>query len=485
MHAAGAHAGLLALGLALGCRPSAAVADPPAATEPGPTPAATDRQATADEAARTAHDAALRAGLACPADSPQYRAARDELQALDAAIEALPDLDDPAPLLRRLEAVLHDPCLGLARIHAIPLRAGNGLALRQWRERGGITWLADALRFSKDQHRTVVEHGAVVTLPPTMPSTLSRQTHPKHPLSPWLCDLGDAACTASTAGWRERAERATAPDPGYRDDFTRANDSRRCGERVADDEPEHRYERWAHCMYSAEGSGLDFPLGGISAPRAGWLLVEGRRGHYAFCDELHAYELETGAAHVVRSCSGLVLDHQAGVDEEAIANGRRLEVQRGTVPRDNVRELVWMLLVADHVRSPAVREFARVLPPEGIELPTTPKPLGVAEPMRIGGSNQTTLRWSFVPPTGPALDGELSWPPGYNTAPLEHAAKLLSVAEQGLAPGCAPKPLPATLPLPGTLTGVSPIDASPEALDDTHAVLRGALRDEARCDRGR
>ena len=29
--------------------------------------------------------------------------------------------------------------------------------------------------------------------------------------------------------------------------------------------------------------------------RRGWLVIRGRRGHYDFCDELHAYDLDSGS----------------------------------------------------------------------------------------------------------------------------------------------------------------------------------------------
>jgi hypothetical protein len=211
-------------------------------------------------------------------------------------------------------------------------------------------------------------------------------------------------------------------------------------------------------------------------------VLEGRRGHYSFCDELHAYELETGAAHVVRSCSGLVLDGPS-VDAAAVAAGRQLTVLRGAVPRDNVRELAYMLLVGEHVRHPAIPKLTRPDPPEGIELPAAPRMIGVAEPVEFGGSNETELRWSVLAPGATAVEGVISWPPAYNGAPLRHAANTFSVVEAGIVPGCAPRRLPAALPLGATLSGVSPIDASEGELDDAHAVLVAALRDEPRCDR--
>jgi hypothetical protein len=63
----------------------------------------------------------------------------------------------------------------------------------------------------------------------------------------------------------------------------------------------------------------------------------------------------------------------------------------------------------------------------------------------IGGwvnSGQTSMTWQWLPPTGPAFAGSLTWPDSYDAAE-DHAASLLAVAEQGLTEGCAPASVPA------------------------------------------
>jgi hypothetical protein len=483
---------------ALGCRPAAPVVTPRpaeaaagAVNAPGAVNAAPlddEAKMRARQAEERAKDDALRAHFACPTDGPEILAARGELTALDAAIEALGDLDDPAPFSTRIDTLLESPCLALARQHAIPLLAESGLALRLWRERGGIAWLEDALEFAEGG-------SSQETFPPTMPITLSLETHPEHPLAPWLCGLHDEACAATTAGWRARGQQVMGRNEHGRHVLLQLDDLNRCEDEAleylqhldpSERDPAEPYKSWARCMFEAEGDNTEFPLGGLRAPEAGWLVVEGRRGHYSFCDELHAYELETGAAHVVRSCAGLEFSESGSVDEQAIADDRRLRIERGAVPRDNVRELAFMLLVADHVRHPSIPQATTpAWGPRRVERPTTSNPLGIAELAEWGGSNQTALSWRFVPPTGPAIEGHLSWPPGYNRAPKKHAAKLLVVVEEGIAPGCPPRALPATLPLSATLSGVSGIDASPEALDDSHHMLVGALQDQVRCKSGK
>jgi hypothetical protein len=466
-----------------GCRPPATA---PALPD-GVRSTASETKPTAPldpAAARAARDDALRPVYGCPTDPVALRSAREELAALEATLAGLRDLDDPAPAAARINALLESSCLGLARLHTIPFAPESGLALRLWHERGGLQWLEDAIRFSEGGP-------ARATFPPTVPVTLSRDTHPGHPLAPWLCGLHDPACAATTAGWRTRALRAMGPTDEMRYVVEPRRDALRCRTEMEDHfahvEPSEKahgepYALWAQCMFAAEGEGVEFPLGGLRAPEAGWLFVEGRRGHYAFCDELHAYELETGAAHVARSCSQLVLDGPR-VDADAVADGRALEVRRGTVPRDNVRELAFMLLVHEHVHFPAILGVAR--PPSKVPRPPEPRTIDVSKMIELGTSADTTLRWIVVAPGGAAVGGELLWPPSFYSPPERHAASLLSVAEDGLVPGCAPRGIPASLPLPGTLTGVSSIDASPKELDETHAALVAALRDEPRCARQR
>ncbi len=485
---------LLLLGLA--CRPPAPVV--PSATAPSAAPRATsaserevderleaDAKLEAQRARQTARDARLRARFGCDPEGPDYAKAKAELAALDPALANIGDLEDPAPLVQRIEAVLESPCLGLARLHAVPLRAESGLALRLWRERGGVEWLASGLAFAKGGT-------GEPSFPPTMPITLSLDTHPSHALAPWLCGLHDEACAATTAGWRARAQQVMGRNENVRFVVEQRRDARRCEasalehaeylSQLDEHDPGEPCTSWARCMFEAEGDDTEFPLGGLRAPEDGWLVIEGRRGHYQFCDELHAYELATGAAHVVRSCSGIVFDEHAGIDEQAVAAQRRGQVQRGAVPRDTVRELVFMLLVADHVRSPSIPKHTRPNAPLEIDWPDdTTGALGVSNVTEFGGSNQTELSWRYVPPKGPAIEGHFSWPPGYNRAPQRHAANLLSVVEAGIVPGCPPRPLPATLPLGPSLTGVSPIDASQDALDDGHQRLVTALRDQVRC----
>ena len=130
-----------------GCRPPAdgSTAPAPSHTVRSTAPQTKPAVPLDPEAAQAARDDALRPIYGCPTDPGALRSAREELAALDAALAALGDLDDPKPAAARISALLESPCLGLARLHAIPFAPESGLALRLWRERGGLEWLEDAV----------------------------------------------------------------------------------------------------------------------------------------------------------------------------------------------------------------------------------------------------------------------------------------------------------------------------------------------------
>ena len=75
-------------------------------------------------------------------------------------------------------------------------------------------------------------------------------------------------------------------------------------------------------------------------------MIRGRRGHYEFCDELGVYDLETGAAYLAKSCSALHLRPGGRVNFEATNAARKAVVEAGRVNVANLREAVWMILLA-------------------------------------------------------------------------------------------------------------------------------------------
>jgi hypothetical protein len=451
----------LVLASALGCRPTPGASPSAPAVRPVEPTASTTSPAPGIR-----DEAALRERLTCGQGSDPHRAARNELRALDATIAALGDLDDPTPVLRRLESLLASPCLGLARLHATPQAAHSGLALRQWRERGGLHWLGDTLRFAEGQPLHL-------SLPPTIPATFALETHPEHPLAPWLCALHDATCAATTGGWRTRAQQAMASNHELRYEVHQNDDLRRCETEAAEQPPPERYPAWARCMFEAESDHTAFPLGGLRAPQDGWLVIEGDLDFDTSCDAVYAFELETGAAHVARRCPAWELDYEGPEP--------RVEVTRGVVPRDNVRELGWMLLVADHVQTSVVPKLQRLPLPDGMDPPAHDRPLELIGQHGRGGSDRSELRWSFVPSGHAPIEGTVSWPAHYNSAPQRHAAELLGIVHDGLVPGCPPRPLPASVPL-GTRLPKMPdfepdeLAAATKAVAEAERALEAGLR---------
>src|SRR5262249_15238973 len=98
------------------------------------------------------------------------------------------------------------------------------------------------------------------------------------------------------------------------------------------------------CLDASAERSLAFPIGRVKKPTAGWLVVSGRRGHYEFCDELRAFDLATGSAYRVASCSGLALMSGGAVDHRATDAARKQDRERGMVSLDEIREAAWMLL---------------------------------------------------------------------------------------------------------------------------------------------
>jgi hypothetical protein len=229
---------------------------------------------------------------------------------------------------------------------------------------------------------------------------------------------------------------------------------------------EHRLRGWA------------LPLGRVREPERGWLVIRGRRGHYEFCDQLGVYDVETGAAYVAKSCSGLHLRPGGEVNFEATDASRKAAVEVGRVKVENLREAVWMMLLA-----PVAQEAflsADYFPlPQGM-IPTPPDP---DASRRIAGSfgwnsGQTQLGWSWLTSDGQTLaSGTLRWPSSYS-APEAHAADLLRIAELGLISECPPARLPVFAPS-APQSGVSARDAEPQELAALQGELATSLRQHA------
>jgi hypothetical protein len=313
--------------------------------------------------------------------------------------------------------------------------------------------------------------------------TLTAESHPRHALAPLLlCPTADAACGADTAGWEMRARAAFERFAEVRledrrqdrDDPPRTEAS--CANAAYAAAVDERYDVWRECIAQVPMRTEALPLGRFRAPTRGWFVVRGRRGHYDFCDEIGAYHLGTGSAYIARSCTALALAAGGAVDQRATDGARRDAVVTGLLPVDNLREAAWMILLAAEVQEEVLEQEAMFDVPPGI-VPRRSS-AGVATYSASGGSwshssAQTQLAWSYIVDGRSVAAGELTWPNDFDSAALDHAVRLLAIAEAGLRGACPAVALPAPLDLGGARPGVSRVDAPP---DRVTAVDRQLLR---------
>ncbi|GEN08332.1 hypothetical protein SAMN05443572_106242 [Myxococcus fulvus] len=427
----------------------------------------------------------------CPQATPEWTAAHERLVALDAKLESLPEGVDGKPGVAALRELLSSRCFELSREVDEPVPEDVSLlALKDWWRRGGRTWVESYLELGKPGVRTVV-------LPPTVREVLMLDTvKPDHRLAPWLCALADSACMKETEPWAVRAEAsfaanreeqakhlasiadADAAGEGYGPAF--------CEKEARKKAKRWRYPAWRLCLSSHGASVRMLPLTGLRVPSEGWLVLRGRRGHYSFCDEVRAYHLGTGTAWVSQSCSELALYEDAErigrVDVKTTDANRQARVAVGTVSRDALRELTWMLLLSGElddvrrltpIRQPVPQGFAI----EWRELPDDFTVVGgVSGGVVWGNTGQTVLRWTWFPPErGEPLSGELTWPEASDPAD-DHADTLVVALEKTFQAGCPTRPAPLDLLDFTRPTPVNRVDA-PEGVAQVQDARVTALRD--------
>jgi HEAT repeat protein len=403
------------------------------------------------------------------------------LDMLDERIRGLTSSQDIDPVVRDLHAVLRSRCFRLSAEQGPPPTFGHAVSLQTWWQEGGHAWMASYLR--RPRLGRVDDLRPNVVFPPRPRKVLALDTAPTHPLAALLCRVGDETCGRETQGWAERARDAFAAnlleDRLWEADAFPVNReaiAARCEAKVRDREAAVDYDRWMTCLEEHRPVDWALPIGRFKSPRLGWLVIRGRRGHYSFCDEIRAYHLETGAAYVAQSCSGLHLRHDGSVNFEGTNAARKATVSVGRVSVANLREAAWMILLAPEAER------------THLSADYFPLPKGTTPSFREGGailgggivwnSGQTRLSWSWRMSDGRALvSGDLTWPSSDSPAET-HAARLLEVAEMGLVEGCAPAALP-TLDGPETGPGVSAIDARPEDLTAVQRELAEALQEVA------
>lgn len=395
-------------------------------------------------------------------------------------VNRLRPADDPKPALAAITAALSSGCFRVSAGDEPSLEADSGLALKAWwNDQGGRWWVAHYLDLKSPRDSTGRPSSVVA---PTMRRTLTRETRPGHPLFELLCAADDPKCGAEIEGFRERAEYAfrgfaTAKHAAWLDSERQdapPESITTCVAKALAPPADERYVAWRACLLSASRPRARLPLGPTKAPRRGWLVLRGRRGHYSFCDEVRAYDLATGAAYVAQSCSELALQSGGSVDGARTDAGRKSETHAGHVSTEALREAAWMTLFAAEVQ-PDVQEAWGYALPEGVEpkVPESGSGRGLGFSFSTS-SAQTSLAWGYIVDGKTIASGTLTWPENYNDAALEHAVQLLRFAESTLRPGC-PAALPPPLDRGAATPGVSPLDADPTSLRSVGRGLAAAL----------
>jgi hypothetical protein len=232
-------------------------------------------------------------------------------------------------LVARIEKLAGGRCFEI--IEGASVEAKNGLSLRTYWQDGGFSRLRSALALGGKGKRLYFTE-------PNVRRALTLETVPASPIAAMLCPAADEACGAETAGWELRVEALfalAAKAPRFR---TRRQDHD-C-ERVARAAPRSKqFDVWRGCLESDDDVAprTNLPIGRTRAPRRGWFVIKGRRGHYDFCDELRAYDLATGSAYVAGSCSGLALENDGSVNGQKTDAARRSVVTIGSAARPTAR----------------------------------------------------------------------------------------------------------------------------------------------------
>lgn len=384
----------------------------------------------------------------CSASSALRRLASERLQRLNKQVDSLKRTDSPAKAVTELHALLKTECfLPAAETDRIP-RPDTALSLKEWWSEGGLDWLESYLEVPVLGEKANPKPHIVV--PPDVRRTLNLESHAEHALRRFLCSLNDPTCGANTRGWRQRAEHFFEAHQAMAEKSDRLWDqerpalgvsviSRTCAQTALKQPVRNQYLAWRDCIEQHRPTQVALPLGDFRAPEDGWLVVSGRRGHYAFCDSTRAYHLETGAAFVSESCSSLVLNTDGTVDRVATNKARTVRTAVGRMQVQNLQEALWMMLFRAEAESLQVQAAYFPLPgglARRFAVPPSRADTTLDSLTTMSSTAHTTLAWQWIPADGPAVAGELTWPSSFDAAEA-HAVSLLTIAEKGFVDGCA------------------------------------------------
>lgn len=466
---------LLALSLALSCKPAGEERTTSAAeiVEPSPVDTAAPDD---DDVWRDLNDGGGGARVdLCSAGSPELEDARARFDALDAVAEGLADADPVGPFNGLASALYDHACMAVARADepALDLKMTTAIEARTYWRAGLGLWLKSYLDLAEGTEQTV-------WLLPSRPELVTEKTRPGDPLAPWMCPADpESPCVRAVAAWRARADRYFElwKHPGGIQIVD-------CAPAVENGPAEDAYGRWRACEDGGLRRHAALPLGGLGPIEEGWVVVYGRRGHYQYCDEVAALDLLSGSHYRFAEC-----DHRPELDGLADAGASEraseaVEVRARTLAPELLREFAWAAMSAPYVRADVIseRSLGRDLP-AGVKV--SRRETLSASGMGLSGSSSsghTTLAWIWT--RGAAeipAHGELSWPSGLSSPAEDHAVRLLAIAELRPIAGCAAVDLPAWI-VDNLGEGRAP--ASEHGLvDPPSAAVLGAMRRQVK--RGR
>jgi len=412
--------------------------------------------------------------LPCDPQGPDYAAADAELKAIDAAIKGLAPAGEFAPLVERLTKLAETRCFEL--MDGVWLQPTSAVSLRTYWNDGGM----DRMRGYLDLR---IGDQPIVWVEPSVRKALTLETSPQSPLRSLLCPAADETCASETRGWEIRVDEAFRHAGELAAERQKLLDRTEHGqiaspgeedcEKLAIEAPAgRRFGKFRDCLERTHDQRPALPIGHLRAPAHGWLLISGRRGHYRFCDETRAYDLASGAAYRIGTCSELALVPGGAVDHRATDQGRHRVVELGHLPVEALRETAWMLLLLDEVdKHVRLEGWGRSLP-EGIGIMAKASDetiLGSLHSSYTSTSADTTLHWRVVEADRALKSGSLTWPMELNDPERAHALSLLKVAEAGFVAGC-----PQVAPPLALLRGKTPLSAS--RLDTDRASLDKAAK---------
>ncbi|MCC7123672.1 MAG: hypothetical protein IT178_02420 [Acidobacteria bacterium] len=381
----------------------------------------------------------------CEADSADRRDAQSKLREWSEAVGRLKATDSARASVRQLHTLLTHPCFLMAWEAGDVPEPDSAQSLQFWLEHGGSIWLSSFLELPEVGDLPATRRH-VVTLP-VHRSTLDLESAREHPLRDLLCARGDTQCGAATRGWLFRADRFFYDNP-VTDTFERPAQmlgdqavGRECERETVDHQLDVRYFAWRRCVEGKRPRYARLPIGQFKAPTTGWLIINGRRGHYDFCDSTRAYNLATGQAFVHDDCSALVLEAGGTVDSPATDRARRLTVTAGQVPLENLREAMLIIALQSEMRIASFSADTYALPDASVRQVAVGPVASYGSMSMSFSTAQTTLTWRWVRDGAPTIGGEIIWP-GSMEPHEDHASTLLRVAEEGLVPGCAARSRP-------------------------------------------